>query len=134
MTVNLRPTVCNICGGEVEYVELTKVYGNYLKYGKKSGYCYHCTKCGATVGTHEDRPLDAFGILADKKMCELRQKAHSLFDKLWRNHEERTKMYQKLADAMQIPVEECHFSYFSVEELEKSLIFLKKWWFEKYDI
>lgn len=41
-----RPTVCNLCGGRVEYVPNRKVYG--IKRG--SGWCYRCTECGAYVG------------------------------------------------------------------------------------
>ena len=35
-----RPTVCNLCGGRVEYVPNRKVYG--IKRG--SGWCYRCTE------------------------------------------------------------------------------------------
>ena len=56
----LRPTECNICGGEVEYIPNKQIYGK--SYG--SGFCYHCTNCGAYVGTHKPRPKDALGILA----------------------------------------------------------------------
>ena len=54
--MNLQPTGCNICGGKVEYISNDKIYGR--RYG--SGYCYHCTKCGAYVGTHKSRPRIAF--------------------------------------------------------------------------
>lgn len=133
MKVDLKPKICNICGGKVEYVPLTRVYGSYLKYGKKSGFCYHCKECGAVVGTHEDRPDEAYGLLADHKMCELRQKNHTMFDKFWKNRKQRTELYEKLAKEMGIPTEECHFAYFTAEELEKSYKILVKWWREKYD-
>lgn len=61
----LRPTKCNICGGEVEYIPNKFIYGK--SYG--SGFCYHCCQCGAYVGTHKIRPQEAFGILArERKM------------------------------------------------------------------
>lgn len=133
MKINLRPKVCNICGGKVEWVPLQKVYGRFLKYGEKSGYCYHCKNCGATVGTHVSDPKEAFGLLADDTMRDLRQRNHAMFDKFWRNKAERSKYYDKLAEEMGIPPEECHFSWFSVEELEKSYQIMLKWWREKYD-
>ena len=43
--MTLQPKVCNICGGDVEYITNDKIYGK--KYG--SGYCYHCTKCGSKM-------------------------------------------------------------------------------------
>ena len=134
MIVNVFPTTCNICGGQVEYVPLTKVYGKYLKYGKKSGYCYHCKECDAKVGTHIDRPLEAYGILANREMSELRQKNHNMFDKFWRNKTDKTVLYHKLEEEMGIPFEECHFGYFTTEQLERSYKILIKWWRAKYDI
>ena len=133
MKIDLFPKTCNICGGPVEYTTLERVYGHFLKYGKKSGHCYHCKSCGAVVGTHVDRPLEAYGLLANQEMAVLRQRNHDMFDHFWKNRAERTKMYKKLADAMGIPFEECHFGYFNVEELEKSYQILLKWWWEKYD-
>lgn len=50
MKYDSRPTVCK-CGGKV-------IYGRMKDFGitpYKSGYCYFCTKCGAYVGTHENR-------------------------------------------------------------------------------
>lgn len=133
MKVNVFPKLCNICGGKVEYVPLQQVYGDYLKYGEKSGFCYHCKKCGATVGTHKANPKEAFGLLANDQMRELRQRNHAMFDRFWKNKQQRTKFYKKLAEEMGISFEECHFSWFSIEELEKSYQIMLKWWREKYD-
>ena len=131
--IELRPKVCNICGGKVEYASVAHVYGRNLKYGTKSGYCYHCKNCGATVGTHEDRPSEAYGLLADENMRKLRQQNHNMFDKFWRNRSERTQCYQKLATEMNIPVEECHFAYFSADQLQSAYSILVKWWLQKFD-
>lgn len=131
--IDLHPTKCNICGGHVIYTEVAKVYGKRNLKFKTSGYCYHCINCGALVGTHKDRPDEAMGILANKEMSEMRQKSHDLFDKLWKNRKERTAMYQKLADELGIPFEECHFAYFDKQQLEKVYSILVKLWREKYD-
>lgn len=133
MKINLHPKVCNICGGKVEYIQMKRLYGSYLKYGEKSGWCYHCKNCDATVGTHIDDPKAAFGLLADEKMRELRQRNHAMFDKFWKNKKQRSDYYNKLAEEMGISPEECHFSWFSVEELEKSYQIMLRWWREKYD-
>ena len=113
------PKVCNICGGEVELVLKTAIYGHNLRYNSGSPYLYHCKKCGATVGTHKTRPHVAMGLLANKEMAEMRQKAHDMFDKFWKNAKDRTVCYQKLAEEMKIPFEECHFARFTLEQIAK---------------
>ena len=68
------------------------------------------------------------GIYADKK-----NEAHTWFDKLWRNHEERDYYYHRLSKDMGIEYESCHFSTMSVEQIDQALVLIKKYWFEKYD-
>lgn len=131
--IDLHPTKCNICGGRVVYTKVENVYGKKNIKFQTSGYCYHCTECGAVVGTHKDKPDEAMGILADREMCDMRQKSHKMFDNLWKNKEERTQMYQKLADELGIPFEECHFAHFDKEQLRKIDSILVKLWREKYD-
>jgi hypothetical protein len=114
--VELHPKICNICGGVVEYISNAKIYGK--KYG--SGYCYHCTKCGAYVGTHKTRPKEAFGILANKEMRKMKMKCHHIFDALWKTPKERKRLYKRLADRMNIRVKDCHFGYFDMEQLKRA--------------
>lgn len=84
MKVYLRPTKCNLCGGNVIYTTNDRIYGK--KYG--SGYCYLCTACGAYVGTHRPRPKEALGILANERMKKGKRVCHEIFDKLWKNGRE----------------------------------------------
>lgn len=126
--VNLQPTECNICGGTVIYTSNRIIYGK--EYG--SGKCYFCTQCGAYVGTHEPRPKEAFGILGNRKMRDMKMKCHELFDKQWKNepnskkrHIARQKAYQKLADLLDIPLEDCHFGYFDMDTLNKAYELIK---------
>ena len=91
MTIDLHPRRCNICGGEVIFTSNAKIYGR--EYG--SGKCYLCTRCGAYVGTHEPRPTEALGILADEKMRALKMEAHDLFDQLWLNKKDRRSARQQ---------------------------------------
>lgn len=125
MSVDLYPTVCNLCGGEVEYIPNSKIYGK--SYG--SGYCYHCKNCGAYVGTNKMRPKQALGILANKEMRELKMKCHDEFDKSWKYssdpRSERSRAYERFAKKMGIDVSECHFGYFNTEQLNKALGILK---------
>ena len=65
--IDLHPKKCNICGGLVIYTNNNLIYGK--SYG--SGKCYLCTQCGSYVGTHEPRPTEALGLLADSQMRTL---------------------------------------------------------------
>lgn len=112
----IRPTVCNICGGKVEYTSNAVIYGK--PYG--SGYCYHCKNCGAYVGTHKVAPREALGILANAEMRQAKMKCHDIFDKLWNNSKQRNKLYERLAERLGIDVEECHFGYFDMDMLNKA--------------
>lgn len=64
----------------------------------------------------------------------IRWEIHRWFDKLWRNGIEREELYCKLAEELGIPREQCHFATMEKELLDKALVIVKKWWFEKYDI
>jgi hypothetical protein len=118
--INLQPTICNLCGGEVEYMSNAVIYGK--QYG--SGYCYRCRACKAYVGTHERRPREAFGILANAAMREWKMKCHSVFDRLWQSKTERfryrSKYYNALAEKLNIDKKYCHFGYFDTPMLRQA--------------
>ena len=120
MSINLHPKICNLCGGKVIYTTNDNIYGKL--YG--SGYCYLCTDCGAYVGTHKPRPREAFGILANAKMRKLKHECHDRFDKFWKNKPDRRKMrkraYAKLAELLNISVQDCHFGYFDMVMLKEA--------------
>lgn len=125
--VNLFPTTCNICGGEVIYTTNDKIYGK--KYG--SGYCYLCTKCGAYVGTHEPMPEVALGLLANKQMRIGKMMCHDLFDGFWQGKKKasskRQRLYKYLAKELDIPIKDCHFGYFDLDMLRKAYKVLYAW-------
>lgn len=129
-----KPTVCNICGGEVEYIPNRKLYGKALG----SGYCYHCTSCGAYVGTHKPRPKEAMGILSNARMRSGKSFCHAMFDKRWRSapnkRKARTQQYEWLAEQMGIPVEECHFGYFDLEQLRQAYRILRNDELARYEL
>lgn len=117
-SVCLYPKYCNICGGKVEYIENKLIYGK--RYG--SGYAYRCTSCGAYVGTHGERPKEAFGILANKEMRDWKMKCHDLFDSFWKGQKKAPKKrkacYAWLANKLNIPISQCHFGYFDLDMLK----------------
>ena len=123
--INTHPTRCNICGGRVTYGSNARVYGR--KYG--SGYCYLCEQCGAYVGTHKPRPREALGLLADEPMREGKKMCHAIFDSFWKRKpkagKKRHDLYCWLAHEMEIPVEDCHFGYFDIDQLRRAYIILR---------
>lgn len=121
--IDLHPTECNLCGGEVLYQSNRYVYGK--EYG--SGMCYYCLRCGAYVGTHIPRPREALGILANREMRDMKMKCHNLFDSMWSSRRERSDLYIKLAKEMSISEDDCHFGYFDLEMLSKAYMILKRW-------
>lgn len=125
--IYLHPKFCNLCGAPVEYVSNEKVYGK--KYG--SGYCYLCTKCGAYVGTHKNKPRQTFGILADERMRKGKMMCHEIFDSFWkgkkRAHSKRDRLYAYLAEDLGIPNDCSHFGYFDITLLRQAYKILKIW-------
>ena len=123
--MNLYPTKCNLCGGKVIYTTNAKVYHGKT-YG--SGYCYLCTGCDAYVGTHEPRPKEALGLLANEQMRKAKMACHDIFDSKWkgktRARKKRNEMYAWLADKLGIDISDCHFGYFDLEMLKKAYFIL----------
>ena len=118
--IDLHPKTCNLCGGAVEYTSNAVVYGK--EYG--SGMCYLCTNCRAYVGTHKPRPREALGLLADEPMRKGKMACHSLFDAMWKGkpkpQKKRRDLYSWLAEKMGIPVSECHFGWFDIQQLRRA--------------
>jgi len=123
--INTHPARCNICGGRVTYGSNARVYGR--EYG--SGYCYLCERCGAYVGTHKPRPREALGLLADEPMRTGKKMCHVIFDSFWKGKpkagKKRHDLYGWLAREMEIPVEDCHFGYFDIDQLRRAYIILR---------
>ena len=120
--IDLHPTICNICGGDVEYIENSKIYGR--SYG--SGWCYHCKNCDAYVGTHKPNPKEALGILATPEMKSWKISCHKLFDSLWKEQGfNRGKCYAWLSKEMKLERGMCHFGYFDMKQLRQAYAILK---------
>ena len=118
--IDLHPTICNICGGDVVFTSNSVVYGK--EYG--SGKCYLCQNCGAYTGTHRPRPREALGLLADEKMRKGKVMCHDLFDVRWRGkpkaQKKRRDLYSWLADKMELSVDDCHFGHFDIHQLRQA--------------
>ncbi len=126
LNVDLHPTRCNLCGGQVEYIRNSEIYGR--SYG--SGWVYRCKNCGAYVGTHIHHKRDALGILSNREMRFWKQICHEVFDKQYKGKKnaiyKRNMAYINLAKKLNIPVESCHFGYFDLPMLKKAYQIMQK--------
>lgn len=118
--INLYPTKCNLCSGEVVYTSNADIYGRAFGSGK----CYRCLNCGAYVGTHKPRPREALGILANEHMRKEKIRCHELFDSMWKDKQNASKLrkelYWLLSRKLNITYEDCHFGYFGLDMLQKA--------------
>lgn len=110
------PEQCDNCASyEVEFVGNEAVYGR--SYGKWP-YVYFCSSCQAAVGCHPGTRIP-LGRMADKKTRQLRARAHTHFDPLWKSGAmSRTEAYRLLSRNLNIPAEQCHISQMNVEQLK----------------
>lgn len=119
-----EPTACQYCGGKVEIVRNSAIYGR--DYGEWP-WAYRCTCCHSYVGMH---PFTAIplGTLANAATREARKKAKAAFNPLWQGKcMSRTEAYQWLASALGIAnVEECHIGWFDVAMCERVVIEISK--------
>ena len=65
--------------------------------------------------------------MADKELKNLKIKAHSLFDPVWKSGgKKRHQAYNDLAQRLGIPTKECHFGWFDKEMLLKAIAIHEK--------
>lgn len=123
INIDLYPTKCHICGGSVILAD------NKFLYGKSfgSGKCYICTRCGAYARTNPEKPDEAIGVLTDKKIREVKKKCRPVFKSICscgsngqQAEDIKQAAYRKLAKMMQIPEEDCKFTYFDLLHMKKA--------------
>ncbi len=117
------PIICPYCNGKVIYTSNATIYGR--EYG--NGRCYRCMKCDAYVGVH-NRTNIPLGRLANRELRELKKECHALFDPVWKQNKniKREHAYGRLANVLNIPINECHFGWFDKEMLLKAKEILTK--------
>ncbi|MBO1362066.1 hypothetical protein J2D73_19990 [Acetobacter sacchari] len=107
--------ICAYCGNDAKKIEnSSSIYG-----GRDYGPAWVCEPCGAWVGCHPDgKPL---GRLANKELRMAKQRAHAVFDPLWKRKMERdglrkgharAKAYKWLAGCLGIERSDCHIGMF----------------------
>lgn len=109
------PSECPHCNGHVEITLNRVIYG--VDYGDWP-WVYHCVECHAIASMH---PFTAIPMskMAGKDLRKAREKAKKYFHTL----EEclgRRQAYAWLAGKMNMPVAECHFGWFDLDQCEKA--------------
>lgn len=113
------PTICPNCGGAVERVSNSKIYGK--EYGAWP-FAYRCVVavCDSYVGIHPrtDIPL---GTLGNKAVRAARKQAKAMLSPMWEvDGMDKTSVYAWLAKEMGIvDVNHCHIGWFDVKQCEK---------------
>lgn len=107
------PTCCPYCSGAVELVSNSAIYRR--EYGNWP-FAYLCRQCGAYVGLHPDTDIP-LGTLANAELRVARQSSKSLFHE-WMEASDmgRSEAYRLLAGRLGIPVGECHFGWFDLDQ------------------
>lgn len=111
---------CKFCGGAA-----------YMVSNSPRENFYRCPVCGAT------RPCNKDGYILSKypwrsiKQLEWAEKCHELMNELCSTKEETADLYIKLAKAIKVPLNKCHFRTMSIGQMIKAYEVLKKWVKEK---
>ena len=108
---------CHYCGNEAEIVTGEAIYPHRSDLAAKK--FWRCTDCKAYVGCHPgtEKPL---GRLANEELRNWKQRAHGVFDPLWRSGVlSRAGAYAWLAKQLGIPQEETHIGMFDVDQCKR---------------
>lgn len=103
---------CPYCRGTATLVPDSRIYGR--SFGRMVWMC----RCGARVGCHRwsNQPM---GTLADAPTRKARNRAHKVFDRLWKKgHQDINtpqEAYRWLAEQLGVPPEEAHIAKFDRE-------------------
>lgn len=111
---------CAYCNGQAHLKHSSEVYED-----RDFGVIYLCDNypeaCDAYVGVHQGDYLP-LGQLSNTELRGLRRSVHRLIDPLWRERVySRNVVYGFLAQAMDIPILECHVAMFDDHACKKVL-------------
>lgn len=109
---------CPYCGGIPELVDASEVFGS--KGASHPGRYYLCRPCRAWVGCHKFSD-EAMGRLAGAELRALRNKAHKVFDLVWKDGHKasRYKAYSWLSLRLGIPRHLVHMGYFDEDDCRR---------------
>lgn len=107
---------CSYCGNTVTETTGETIYPQrddlkHLKF-------LHCVQCDAYCRIIKGKP---YGTMADAELRSARSATHRVFDILWKSRNiSRTRAYFWLAEAMELPIQDCHIRLFTLEQCLKA--------------
>ncbi|MDE2472755.1 MAG: hypothetical protein KGL35_29540 [Bradyrhizobium sp.] len=117
------PTKCQYCGGDVDVVKNSAIYGK--EYGEWP-WAYLCRGCKAYVGMHPFTGIP-LGTLADAPTREARMRAKDAFNPLWQSERmTRREAYAWLAAQLGIALDTCHVGWFDIATCERVVEIIAK--------
>jgi len=106
--------LCPYCGEPARLVGGLSIYPHRPDLRDK--HFYQCAPCDAYVGCHPGT-MNALGRLANAELRKAKIAAHSAFDPIWKSgQKKRGSAYAWLADALQMPKNDCHIGMMDVAE------------------
>ncbi len=122
------PPNCTHCGLEATLTDGSTIYPHRPDLHHK--FFWLCP-CSAYVGCHPNTSK-ALGTPANRELRQARNRAHELFDKLWKyreGHKERKQAreeaYAWMREQMGMTRDECHFAMMTTEQCEKAILAVK---------
>lgn len=122
-----RIVSCDRCGERAELVDGEVLYGNPCHRDK---FFYRCAPCGVYVGCHPGTTAP-LGTLADAETRRARNRAHAVFDRLWKSGQmRRREAYRLMQKIMNLPEREAHIAKFTAAQCElliDALLEIQSW-------
>lgn len=124
--MRLVDPVCCECGGLGRLTSGLKLFPGQPRLHRLA---FYACPCGARVGCHPGTGI-ALGRPAGGWTRRLRREAHEVFDALWRGPGGRSgraatvarhRAYRRLAAALGIDLEDCHFGQFDRATCERAI-------------
>ena len=109
---------CPECGGEATLTTGAKVYT--WRPDLADNYLWQCA-CGARCGCHGDTKVP-LGTPANEATRKARMAAHAAFDPIWKRSQvrgARRHAYAKLAEKMDMTLDECHIGMMTAAQAAK---------------
>lgn len=118
--------LCSYCGEPAKLVTGKDIYPHRPEFAERK--YWQCKPCDAYVGCHapthytNERSDVPLGRLANAELRAAKQKAHTVFDRIWKeNLTTRRSAYALLAARLGIRNSACHIGMFDLEMCKKTV-------------
>lgn len=126
----LKGKLCPYCNKKTKLINSSFIYA-----GRDFGNLWYCDNCHNYVGCHKGSS-HALGRVANKELRKLKEKAHSIFDVLWKRKKRiegisktraRKEGYKWLSNQLKIPHRYCHIAMFNKRQCIEVILLCSKY-------